>query len=278
MTDLSYQPSLTQSGLTAHQAALYETLIKFGALPASRIALEARLSRPLAYKVLDDLVEIGLVEKVEKPRSVAKFSAVHPLKLKEIADKRFETAQNAKLALEGTIGKLISDFNLKSGKPGVQFFEGLDGIKQVLDDSLTAKDEIYAYGDLESIEKYIGDINRAYVREREKNGIKKRGFVFDTPFARKFLKDYAPNVTDTKLLQYEAAPFQTVMQIYDGKTSYITLSDQNLIGVIISDKRIYEMHRYLFLHLWSITPVINLEDVAQTQHKMDPDVPTEHIE
>src|SRR3989338_8107857 len=253
-TSTEYRASLAEAGLTAHQAAVYETLIKNGSLPARAVGLKAGMSRPLAYKVLDELEAVGLVEKQEKPRAVSRFSAAHPLKIKEIGDRRFEAAQGAKAAIEGTLGKLISDFNLQSGKSGVRFFEGLEGIQAVLDDSLTSQTEIYSYADLESIEKYISDINKKYVRERERKQIKKKGIVVDTPFARNFLKNYAPGVTETKLIVRDMSAFHTVMQMYDSKISYITLSDENLIGVIIADPRIYEMHRELFLHTWNATP------------------------
>src|SRR3989344_7488484 len=269
--ETTYRQSLTQAGLTAHQAAIYEVLVQKGALPASKLAFEAKLSRPLAYKVLDELISLGLVEKHEAPRSVARFAAAHPLKLKEIADKRFAAAESAKSAVEGTLGKLISDFNLQSGKPGVRFFEGVEGIQAVLDDSLTAQTEIYSYADLESIEKYISDINKKYVRERERKQIQKKGIVVDTPFARNFLKNYAPGVTETKLIARDMSAFHTVMQIYDGKISYITLSEENLIAVIIADPRIYEMHRELFLHTWNATPDFQPvpSAVSQTHSKSD---------
>ena len=169
-----YQQSLILAGLTAGQARVYEALVKNGPLPASKAALVAGLSRPLCYKVLDELVAAGLVEKHDKPRAVAIFAAAHPLKLKEAADKRFEAAQGAKAALEGAIGRLISDYNLQSGKPGVQFFEGLAGIRACLNDALTSRTEIYSYVDIAAIEREIPDISRDFAKARQKKGLKKR--------------------------------------------------------------------------------------------------------
>ena len=40
------------------------------------------------------------------------------------------------------------------------------------------------------------------------------------------------------------------MQIYDNKISYLTLSDKEMIGVIIEDKYIYKMHKDLFEYMW----------------------------
>jgi sugar-specific transcriptional regulator TrmB len=251
MTDLTYQSPLTQSGLTAHQAALYEILIKSGAMPASKIGLVSGLSRPLAYKVLDELIALELAEKHEEPKKVALFNAVHPIKLKETVEKRLEMAQSAKANLETILGKLTSDFNLVSGKSGVQFFEGIGGIEQVLNDSLTSSSEIYTYADIEAIDTYIPEINRAYVAKREKLQIKKKGIAFDTPATRYFLEGYHQEVTKMKLINWHAVPFKTIMQIYDGKVSYFTLGEENLVGVIITDPHIYQMHRDMFEFLWN---------------------------
>ncbi len=250
MTDQSYLPSLTQAGLTPQQAAVYETLVKMGATPARKLALESKLSRPLAYKVLDELIEQGLVEKQDKPGAVAKFLAAHPLKLKEIADKRFEAAQTAKIALDGAMGKLISDFNLQSGKPGVRFFEGREGVKEVLWDTLTSKERLRSYADIEAIAKYARDINTEYVNARKKYDVKKDMIVLDTPGSRQFLGARYPEIIDIRLIKMEEAPFQSVMHIYDNKISYITLGESQMIGVIISDPRIYVTHRYLFDFAW----------------------------
>jgi len=55
--------SLMSLGLTVDQAIVYELLIENGPLRAQRLAFLAGFSRPLTYKVLGQLIEIGLVEK-----------------------------------------------------------------------------------------------------------------------------------------------------------------------------------------------------------------------
>ena len=154
---------------------------------------------------------------------------------------------------------LKSKYNLILRKPGIKYYEGKEGIKKVLDDSLTSKTEIYTYADLEAIEKYIPKINKKYAKKRKELNIKKRGIVLDTLFTRNFLKNYHKQITDTKLIKQEdAPPFKTIMQIYDNKISYLTLSSESKIGVIIEDPNIYKMHKYLFEYLWKITksPII----------------------
>ena len=100
-------------------------------------------------------------------------------------------------------------------------------------------------------------MNKTYVTERMKRNINKRGLVPDTPENRAFMGGYADKtleMTETRFIPCDQAPFSTVMQIYDNKVSYSTLGGESLIGVIIEDPRIYTMHRTLYDYLWSITP------------------------
>lgn len=252
-----YEQHLQQAGLTHHQAALYETLVREGALPASIASRKANVSRTLAYKVLQDLAAMGLVEKHEPEGKVAVFRASHPTKLQEMAEAQKKAADTALLALSGALPELSSAYNLAIGKPGVRFFEGELGVKHVLGDSLSAKEPILTYADVAAIRKYIPDVNAEYVKERARRKVQKRGLVPDTPENRAFVGGYTGDfkgVTDTKFIPCDKTPFSTIMQIYDNKVSYITLGETNLIGVIIEDPRIYAMHKTLFEYEWRITP------------------------
>ncbi|MEK7628791.1 MAG: helix-turn-helix domain-containing protein [Patescibacteria group bacterium] len=247
---MTYEQHLVQAGLTGHEAALFEVLVVRGSMPASKAALQAGVPRTLAYKVLNDLLEKGLVEKKDEGRGVSRFSAVHPVKLQEMAEAKRRDAEQALKALEGALPELSSAFSLSIGRPGVKFYEGPAGIKRVLEDTLTAKETIYSYADLEMIERHIGDINRSYVAERERRGLKKKALLLDTPKNRELLAGYHITITDVKLMAAHCAPFKTVMQIYDGRISYFTLGTEHLVGVIITDPHIYEMHKALFEMLW----------------------------
>jgi len=244
-----YEDILTKAGLTSDQAKVYEALLKGGVMPASKVALKAGLKRGLGYKVIEQLVSLGLVEKIEK--KVTLFAALHPSKIKENIQKRTDELRNIESTLSGALGPMISDYNLTSGKPNVQFFEGEQGVKKVLEDSLFSREEILSYADITSIQKYIPNINSWYVDQREKRAVKKRGILIDTPKAREILTLYHKAVTDSKVIKLDTAPFESITQIYDGKVSYITLSENQMIGVIIEDEAIYQMHKALFNFTWS---------------------------
>lgn len=246
-----------QAGLTKDQAALYAALLAKGAQTARAATLEAKVNRTLGYVVLKQLEDMGLVIKSEEPGKVATFSPAHPAILQERIDSAAKSAERAAIALKAALPDLSSAYNLATGRPGIRFYEGMDGIKEVLEDTLTAKETIYSYADLDMVEKHIADINHDYVARREKMGLKKKVLFPDTQENRFVLEGYHIKITDAKLIPVHAHSFKTVMQIYDGKISYFTLGTDTLVGVIITDPNIYEMHKAVFESLWE-SPVAKL--------------------
>lgn len=241
---------LLKLNLTPSQAEIMNFLYSNKEARASEISKQTNRSRAIVYKELEELEKLDLVEKYDKPNHISMFSATHPNKLEKLMEKREQSLKEDKKALGNHLSSLVSDFNINHNKPGIVFYEGLIGINKVLDDTLTAKEEILAYSDIEAIDKYIPEINKKYVAQREKRNIKKRGIVIETPFSKKFLKDYHAEVTENRFISSALFPFGSLLQIYNNKIAYITLSEENMIGVIIEDKNINNMHRSLFEFAW----------------------------
>ncbi len=253
-----YEEIFTSLGLSVNESIVYEYLLKNGESTAGEIIKKTPLKRGVIYNALSDLKEKDLlVEKKSIPKGgkgrvkISIFAPNHPERLREFLEEEKNKLKKAESTLQANLPSIISDFNLVSGKPGVRFFEGIEGIKKITDVSLTAKSIIYSYADIEAIEKYVSKINSDYVEKREKLGIKKMGIVIDSPFTRNYLKDYHREITDTRFINHKLFPFNTVMQIYDDKISYVTLSENNKIGILIEDKNIYQMHKSLFEFAWS---------------------------
>ncbi len=258
MENTQYEKFLGELGLNTEQSLVYESLLKNGLMPARIVAQKSGIKRSLTYKILEQLISLGLVEKRDNIGKITFFFfPAHPGKLREFLQKREEAIKTAEASLSGIMGRMVSDFNLLSGKPNVQFHEGPEGMKKVLEDSLTAESEIYSYSDVISVQKYIPDLNTEYMAKRTKFDVKKKILFFDSPEARKLLPAiYKPDITEYKFISFKTQPPHTVMQIYDNKVSYITLGKDQMIGLIIEDANIYSLHKYLFENQWGISPEI----------------------
>ena len=246
---------LVDLGLTIDEATIYNVLLEGGFMPARTVALRANLGRPLTYKILDDLIIKNVVEKKETGGKISLFAPVHPRELEGLLEKKKNEIENTKKLLDESIGQMVSKYNLFIGKPNVQFFEGKEGVKKVLEDTLMVQEgtEIYSYADIEAITKYIPEINKNYSDKREKLKINKKAFLLDTTESRKLIPNYHTQVTETKFIKPDILEFETVMQIYENKVSYITLKESSMIGVIIEDSSIYKMHKAIFEYFWKTT-------------------------
>jgi sugar-specific transcriptional regulator TrmB len=240
--------SLEQAGLEPNEAIIYEVLVVNGPLPAGKICQKTPLKRGLVYKVLESLVAAGLVIKHDEPGKVAVFEPAHPVKLQELAEHKEKEAKQAQTALASVLPQLTSTFNLAVGKPGVQFFEGMDGIKQVIQDTLQATGEVLQYLDLDELETRFAKESAFYTQRRQNLKITKRLLVRDTPLAR------TTNLSSDKLTQARflrsEQPLDALAYIYDEKVAYITLDPERLIGIIINDARLANLNRFVFNSLW----------------------------
>lgn len=250
-----YKDILNELGLTKTQAEIMAYLLENGPAKVSVIAQKTSVPRGVAYKGLDELADLGLIEKKETA-GIAIFQAEHPIKLEKIIENKEKEAGQARQRLVGLLPELVSMYNLANHKPGVYFYEGDEGIKQVLNDSLDSKTEIYTYADVEAVNESLREINARYAKERDKRGLKKKIIVPDTEASHKFFLDYDKTITEIRYLGKDFYQFKTGMQIYDGKVSYQVIEPSHKLGIIIQDPNIYQMHKLLFEFIWS-----NLKEV-----------------
>ncbi len=239
---------LTNLGLTQEQALVYQTLLEHGFMKAGSIPAHVSMKRGLVYKVLNQLIELGLVEKHGKD-AIARYAPLSPEKLNAFLEKKKQELAQQEEAFTTIYGNLKSQFNLLSGKPSVQYFEGERGIQKVVEDSLFAETEVLQYIDSEALLKEIPDINLSHAQARREAGIHKKMLVPDTPFMRKRKKHLSDELTDVRIIP-QLKSFPNIMQIYDNKVTYISFRENKKIGIILEDRDIAEMHRELFMIHW----------------------------
>ncbi len=240
---------LINLGLTQDEATIYTLLLEGGFMPARTVALRASLGRPLTYKILDDLIVKGVVEKKETGGKVALFAPVHPKELEILFEKKKTEVENMKKALDESLGPMISKYNLFIGKPNVQFFEGIEGIKKVAQDSLNSETNICSFIDTEAVFEIYPELNKEYVSRRLKNNVKKKIISMDSPFVREVAKQDDKNITEQRVVK-QKIHFSTVVMIYDNKVSFITLDPKRNIGIIIEDPDIYKTNKAIFDYIW----------------------------
>lgn len=250
-----YLSLLERSGLSDKEAAIFEALLEKGELGAGEIIRFVNLKRGDTYNHIYSLKQKGLIEETSQ-NGRKRFRLEHPSKIEEYLEKRSRELTEATKELQAVMPGILSTYNLSYHKPGVKVFEGEEAIERVMSDSLTSQTEIYEYLDPSEVDKYLEKANKKYVAKRQNLKIEKKILVPDTPFSRERYAGNGSPYTKVKMLEYPISRFNTVMQIYDNKISYMTLTGESTIGVIIEDPNIYKMHKALFEVNWNMAKEI----------------------
>lgn len=213
------------------------------------ILFHTKLKRGNAYYHLDSLVAKGLVEKQDLPKTTTKFIAKHPEQLELLLAKQKTALFGAEEEFSKALPQLRSLYQLATSKPTVKYFEGLDGAKQIVEDSLTSTTEIYSYIDSETLNKNYPELTKQFTEARVKKGLKKKIIMVDSPFVRQHAKTLNSNTTQVRLIP-TPVQFSSIMYVYDNKVSYISLHNQTIVSMIIEHPAIYKMHKTLFELMW----------------------------
>jgi len=251
---------LKKLGLDEKEIAIYLKLLQYGPNRASTLAYQVNLPRTTTQNILLRLEKDQIVTK-SIIKNVYIFAAVHPDNLVHIVEmqKRQKDSELNHIIedLKTITPELVSMMQSNKAMPNVRFYQGREGARKVLFDTLTSKTELKDFANIDAMFKHVKDINDEYVAEREKTDITKRSLLLNTPFAHEIYekRGYSPKShKGYKWIDSNLYPFALEMNIYDGKISYITYVENNFVGVIIENEHIYKMHDSMWNMLWDLLP------------------------
>lgn len=127
-------------GIAKNEGHIYMTLIKYGGMGVSAIAIKSSVHRRNVYDSMQRLIERGLVyEEIGDKEN--KYFAVDPSKLLEILDERRSKVETA-------LPDLLKQFVSSAVSQSVTIYRGLEGVKNYIRLIEREKQEIFLYGAL----------------------------------------------------------------------------------------------------------------------------------
>lgn len=242
-----YETTLIQAGLNPEQAAVYEVLLKIGPSPARKISQNSPYKRSLVYKILDELVALNLASKKDEVGKISMFEPAHPMKLKELTEKKAEAAKQAQSALDSVLSDLTLAYGMISGRPGVKFYEGRDGIIKIYEEILKSGSPIDSIEDKGEMAAFIPEYFPQFIKKRVKLGIRNRVIV---PADNKINIDSQAELRETRFIPTAQFPFRMDIKITDRFVSLVTFQKEHPVGVLIDNQEIADNFRMLFEFVW----------------------------
>ena len=244
---------------------VFTTLARLGSQPASIIAQRSELNRATTYAILESLMQRGFVSKIVKD-NVQSFSTITPPKILELMKvKKFEIERQER-HLNSVMPSLMGMMAPHPTAPKVTYFEGEEGVKNVMEETLKSSETLLCYCPLENwlngpLAYYIRD----YVYRRTQIvKIPNRVLECDTPTARAFLyMESPPEFTEHRFIPQNVLFSHSEVNIFDNKVAMVSLLPGHMFGVIIESQEIADTQKAIFELAWmGATKVAGLNQSA----------------
>ncbi len=262
---------LQSLGLSDKEAAVYLTLLALGGANAQTVSTQAKVKRGTVYTVLDSLMKRGLVStaatKTKTGGTKQLFYPEDPIKLERILEERKQEVLRAEEETHGAIEELRHTHLSRGTRPVVRYFEGEEGLRELLKEVQTSKNEGgVSFTDLDCLlRRFPGLYSGTSSRVRQKIWIEvlytsTRGPIKGVHDTQKYRK--ARWVTFKKELDFDGD-----ISIYENKV-VITSFREPPVSVLIEHADIARLIRALFTLAWEAAQergepesAVSLEDI-----------------
>jgi sugar-specific transcriptional regulator TrmB len=234
-------------GLDEAEASAYLALLELDEASIAQIAEKAKLKRPTTYLIVESLKEKGLVSMVKRKKKTL-FLAEDPRKILDMLEER-------KQKMSRIMPELLSFANVLDKKPGIRYFEGWEGIKDVYRDTLNYPEQEFQAFFSEVFltrfdEKFFTEF---YYDQRLQKRIFVRAILPDNADTRKLVAQDQMQLRKSKLAPAGMFHMHIEINTY-GKDKVGIISFEEDFALIIESKKIHDSLKSLFELTWSLLP------------------------
>ncbi|MFC1597950.1 TrmB family transcriptional regulator [Patescibacteria group bacterium] len=249
-----YPKVLSELGFSQKEIAIYTVLLELDTATASEISRKTEINRTSCYDILESLMKKGLISKFKKKKKTF-FHAGDPKKLTTYLDReREEMEKNISIKqkkITEAIPELTSLLNPQSTKPKVTFFEGAKGMREAYEDTLTAKESILAYANVQTMHEGLPDFFPKYYERRAGAKVAIRAILPQNKLSIERAKKDMQELRQTRFVP-GGKSFSPEINIYNDKM--LVASWKEKMAVIIESKELVDLQRLIFELLWETLP------------------------
>jgi sugar-specific transcriptional regulator TrmB len=242
---MNFEQQLATLGIEGKLYQAYVAALELGEASVQSVAQKAGLGRTTAYDLLSKLEKNGLIRIVitgKKQHVIAEDPVVFLRRL-----------ELQRQAVDDLVPQLRSIYNRSKSKPDIRFYEGEEGIRTVLWDTLSCRsktlrgvltmDELIDTSGRNEIDRFLA--------ERVKRGISLRVLRSASKDTEKI---WPSSTEELRELRYapQAVLFSMTMFIYDDKVTFLSSKKENY-GMIFQSEEFSRLHENLFEGIWAVS-------------------------
>jgi len=246
---------LEQLNFSEKESSVYLALLEIGSGKAKEISKKTGLNRTTVYDICDELLGKGLLSKYKKGAGTY-FNALDPKHLLTYLEREKEEQtkkiEKQKKEVSELLPQLISLQNIFTAKPKVQFFEGEKGMREAYEDTLTSKEIILAYANVETMHEGLPNFFPEYYKRRAENKIFIRAILPRNKLSIERSTRNQEEMRDTRFLLESEMTFSPEVNIYNNKI--LIASWKEKMAILIESKELADLQKLTFNLLWNTLP------------------------
>lgn len=255
MSNRGIKEDLKILGLDSTEVEVYNYLLQYEYQSLLEISRALNIPRATIYKAGDRLVKKMFAEWVLGETGV-RLKAVRPDKLSFIIRKKEKELENIKESLE-KVKLNANEILYLVPKTQVRYYQGREGLRQMLWNCLKAKGEIFGYSEFGRIEVVGREFYNQYVKEFKLRGIRDR--VITTENSIEYIKKHVISHNerhqlskwDIRILKSDDYYISGDSSIYNNVYAISYWKKGEIVGVEIENPEFVKMHKSIFEIVWN---------------------------
>lgn len=220
--------------------------LELGEASAIGITKKAGIQRTYFYDLSKRLIALGLLRQVKKGKKRF-FSALEPDRLLGLEEKKLRDLKEA-------LPQLKSLFNTKGQKSKIFYYEGIEGMRYIINDSLSFGGEVLFFETPHIVALDQQKLLKEYIKKRVALGIKARVIGEMSPEIINMKARDENEMRETRILPKNVFNSDVEIGIY-GNRIYI-VDFKNEFGFIVEDSNIAHVLKKLFEIVWASGKII----------------------
>lgn len=244
-------------GVSENEARIYVALLERGVMSALKISRYLKMGRTKVYRVLDGLIEKGLVVQLYNERGFT-FEAAAPAKLEMRLKQRRKELEGLEESLPSVVERLEALGGLGGLGVGVRYFEGLAGLEQITLSSLEAKDELLIY---EMDQDMSAFVSHEFAEEMRRELVKRKIVTRQLTNKQRIesftsVREYVRNWWQVRYVDPKLLPIQFEVLVYNSTYCLYTFEGKKVFGVEIEHEQLAAMQKMQFEYVWGTARVL----------------------
>lgn len=234
-------------GISDDAGRVYLACLKLGSASVVELSKQVNIPRATVYLLLNELKMYNLISETvvgKRKRIVAE----NPQNLIDIARGQKQKLSATIDELEQNMTQIMSLYSSKVDKPKIKLYEGVEGVKQIYEDTLNYSEILVQCFTQDGI-KLMGGYLDKYFKRLKRREIITREIVSDSPLDREYQRTMATSRNKIVCMPVKYGT-NTDFMVYGDNVSMITYRGGQPVGVVISDPEIARFHRINFEVFW----------------------------